>query len=43
MSKEFAEEMESRRVKFIAIKRKNMVKNDKKSWYYGFLSRIRKK
>lgn len=43
VSKEFAEEMEKRGVKFIAIKKKNMVKSDMETRYYGSLYRIRKK
>ncbi len=43
VSKEFAEEMEKKGVKFVAIKRENMIKNDEKAKYHGFLSRLRKK
>ena len=43
VSKDFAEEMERRNVRFIAVKRVNMVKSDEEAEYYGFLSRVRKK
>ena len=43
VSKDFAEEMERRNVRFIAVKRVNMVKSDEEAEYYGFLSRLRKK
>ena len=43
VSREFAEEMERRNVRFIAVKRENMIKGDEEAEYYGFLSRVRKK
>jgi len=43
VSKEFAEEMGRRNVRFIAVKRENMIKSDEEAEYYGFLSRLRKK
>ena len=35
--------MERRNVRFIAIKRVNMIKSDEEAEYYEFLSRVRKK
>ena len=35
--------MERRNVRFIAIKRVNMIKSDEEAKYYGFLSGVRKR
>jgi len=35
--------MERRNVRFIAVKRVNMIRNDEEAEYYGFLSRLRNK
>ena len=43
VSKDFAEEMEKRGVRFVAIKRVNMVKSYDEAKYYRSLSRLRKK
>ena len=43
VSKDFAEEMEKRGVRFVAIKRVNMVKSYDEAKYYSYLSRLRKK
>ena len=43
VSKDFAEELEKRGVRFVAIKRENMVKSDEEAKYYSYLSRLRKK
>ena len=43
VSKDFAEEMEKRGVRFVAIKRENMVKSYDEAKYYSYLSRLRKK
>jgi len=43
VSKEFAEEMEKRGVKFIAIRRKNMIKSEEEVKYYRRLSKLRRR
>ena len=35
--------MEKRGVRFVAVKRENMIKSDEEAEYYGFFSRLRKK
>lgn len=43
ISKDFAEEMEKRSVRFVAVKRGNMIKSDEEAKYYRFLSKLKKK
>ncbi|MBW9220248.1 transposase [Methanothermococcus sp. SCGC AD-155-N22] len=43
VSEKFAGEMEERGVKFIAIKRKNMIKGEEEVKYYRRLSKLRRR
>ena len=43
VSGKFAGEMEERGVKFIAIKRKNMIKSEEEAKYYRRLSKLRRR